>query len=71
MNNKEQKVETSTESAIVGNTVLADVAKCQSCGKNNGTDELHSCPYNADINNDDSPCCNCCSDCCHECARDI
>ena len=26
MNNKEQKVETSTESAIVGNTVLADAA---------------------------------------------
>lgn len=27
MNNKKQKVETSTESAIVGNTVLCDVAK--------------------------------------------
>lgn len=71
MQNEETKLKNSTEASNEGNTVLADVAKCQSCGKNNGTDELHSCPYNADINNDDSPCCNCCSDCCHECAMDI
>jgi predicted nucleic acid-binding Zn ribbon protein len=35
MNNKEQKVETSTEAAIVGNTVLAAVPY-QCCPKCNG-----------------------------------
>lgn len=58
MNNKEQKVETSTEPAIVGNTVLAEVPKrdfewvCNECNFPNLTSsvsedeiemELHSC----------------------------
>jgi hypothetical protein len=50
---------------------LDDTSKCQSCERNNGTEELHECPYNADINNDDTPCCNCCDECCHECSMDI
>jgi hypothetical protein len=33
--------------------------------------ELHSCPYQADINNDDTPCCNCCPYCEDQCAWDI
>ena len=45
--------------------------KCQSCENLTGTSELHSCPYQADINNDDSEHCNCCNDCSHECAMDI
>jgi hypothetical protein len=32
MNNKEQKVETSTAPAIVGNNVLPAVYHCKSCG---------------------------------------
>lgn len=32
MNNKEQKVKTSREAAIVGNTVLPAVYHCKSCG---------------------------------------
>lgn len=43
---------------------------CQRCG-GNGTEELHSCPYACDINDDDTPCCNCCEDCRYECAMDI
>jgi len=35
------------------------------------TEEIHSCPYNEDINNDDSDCCYCCEGCQHECAMDI
>jgi hypothetical protein len=43
--------------------------KCK-CGQP-GTPELHSCPYQSDINDDDTEGCNCCPDCCHECAMDI
>ncbi len=41
------------------------------CGKNPATKELHSCPYQADVNNDDRECCKCCSDCAYECAMCI
>lgn len=44
MNNKEQKVETSTEAAIVGNTVLAAVPY-QLCPKCNGQGQVSKPPY--------------------------
>ena len=44
--------------------------KCPNC-KKNPAEPIHACPYNADINNDDSEICKCCSDCCQECANDI
>ena len=50
--------------------VLAEVAKCQSCNKNNGK-ELHTCPFKEDINNDYDSLCNCCSECRYECCMDI
>jgi hypothetical protein len=43
---------------------------CHRCG-GNGTEELHPCPYNSDINGDDTPCCNCCQNCCEDCAMDV
>lgn len=43
--------------------------QCLDC-ENEGT-ELHSCPYNAEINEDNSLVCNCCDDCAQECANDI
>ena len=49
--------------------VESDDDKCR-CGKE-ATKELHSCPYNADVNNDDTPCCTCCDECVHECSMDI
>jgi hypothetical protein len=45
-------------------------AVCQRCG-GQGTPELHACPFSADVNNDDTPTCNCCSHCSHQCAMDI
>ncbi len=48
-----------------------EMEKCQSCKTGEGTEELHSCPYNSDIYEDDSECCNCCEDCVQECADDI
>lgn len=45
--------------------------ECEKCGGPNGTDLLHECPYNADINGDDTPVCNCCDKCAEECAMDI
>ena len=51
--------------------VMLELNECQSCHKNNGTKELHSCPYASDINNDDKEACNCCDECAHECLMDI
>jgi hypothetical protein len=45
--------------------------KCPKCQENEAMSELHSCPYNSDVNNDDSAYCNCCQDCSYECAMDI
>lgn len=45
-----------------------DDSKCK-CGKA-GTVELHACPYNEELNNDDKPHCNCCTKCCQECKND-
>lgn len=47
-----------------------DMKKCQKC-KKPVDGELHSCPFQADVHNDNTPCCNCCDDCAHECAMDI
>jgi len=47
-----------------------DECQCESCGQE-GTDDLHSCPYAQELNNDDSALCNCCEYCTQECANDI
>lgn len=44
--------------------------KCPSCEKNNAN-ELHTCPFKEEINNDSETLCECCDDCTHECAMDI
>ena len=31
----------------------------------------HSCPFRADVHNDDTPNCKCCDSCQHECSMDI
>lgn len=31
----------------------------------------HSCPFQAEINDDSETLCTCCDDCAHECAMDI
>lgn len=50
--------------------------KCRDHGghsdcENEAAPKMHPCPYNEDINDDDSPVCRCCDDCAHECAMDI
>lgn len=45
--------------------------RCKACGKNPGTENLHSCPFNEEINDDPEENCNCCADCEHQCAMDI
>ena len=49
---------------------MCEYSKCQRCSKE-GTNNLHSCPYDEDINGDYEDKCNCCEDCQHECAMDI
>ena len=39
--------------------------------KNPPSGEIHPCPYNSDVNNDDSDVCFCCEACQQECADDI
>ncbi len=34
-------------------------------------EEEHSCPYQADVNNDPEAMCSCCPHCTQECANDI
>lgn len=53
-----------------GKSVVAPV-KCCRCGVNPATESPHTCPYQADVNNNDEPHCDCCSDCQHECRMDI
>ena len=43
---------------------------CERCHKP-VTPDLHSCPFKADVHDDDAPCCNCCDDCTQECAYDV
>ena len=50
---------------------LSIILKCQFCNKNDGTSELHVCPYKSEINDNEEDLCNCCEDCQHECAMDI
>lgn len=45
--------------------------ECQGCKGPNGSVELQPCPYQQDVNNDNTPCCNCCSECCRQCCEDI
>lgn len=46
-----------------------DPALCR-CGQP-GSTELHSCPYNREINDDPDTLCNCCPDCEGKCRDDI
>ncbi len=48
-----------------------DAKEMCKCGKNPATPDLHSCRYQADINDDPTPSCTCCGDCEGECAADI
>lgn len=51
--------------------VIASTPKCQKCGTPIDSNELHPCPYNVDINDNSTPCCNCCPNCSQDCADDI
>lgn len=54
----------------VGELVPREPELCQSCGKN-PAEELHTCPYQEDINDDHETLCNCCDECRHNCLMDI
>lgn len=43
---------------------------CSNC-KTNAAEESHSCPYKAEINDDEKTKCDCCADCRQDCADDI
>lgn len=45
--------------------------KRQKCDKPVQSADLRSCPYQADVNDNPTPWCNCCDDCAYECAMDI
>jgi hypothetical protein len=40
------------------------------CGRNPAS-EPHTCPYAADVHDDEETLCNCCDECTQECADDI
>ena len=44
--------------------------KCQGCN-NKPSEELHTCPYKEEINEDHKTLCNCCKECTQECCWDI
>jgi hypothetical protein len=44
--------------------------KCSRCLVNEEADP-HTCPFRAEINDDNETECSCCEDCTHECAMDI
>jgi hypothetical protein len=46
-----------------------DDDRCDKC--TNEAWPAHICPYEQDINDDDTTLCNCCVDCHNECCRDI
>lgn len=45
---------------------MMEKCRCGAEGK-----ELHTCPYNEDINDDSETKCNCCDDCMQQCCDDI
>lgn len=45
--------------------------KCNTCEKEDGAADQHSCPYQEDVQGNDSDYCNCCEDCERECAMAI
>ena len=45
-------------------------AKCGNCERN-ASEELHTCPYQEDINGDYTTMCNCCVGCQNDCVGDI
>lgn len=49
---------------------MSDPKMC-GCGRNPATEQPHSCPYQSEINDDDSEWCDCCEDCTQECVWDI
>jgi hypothetical protein len=53
-----------------GTGLFPELAEKCKCGQN-PAEPLHECPYNADVNNDPTPCCYCCHECSRECAEDI
>lgn len=44
--------------------------KCKRCDKRPAT-EMHTCPYQEEINDDHELHCDCCDECQHDCAMDI
>ncbi len=46
------------------------IEKCHKCEKGKAQED-HTCPYQSDVNNDDTFTCTCCEDCTHDCAMDI
>ena len=52
--------------------VIAEMnPKCQKCGESVPSNEFQQCPYEAEINDNETPCCNCCAKCAQDCANDI
>lgn len=47
------------------NKVICEV--CEQCAGLNGTHEMHPCPLQQKVNNDDSNFCNCCELCAKDC----
>jgi hypothetical protein len=48
-----------------------DDEKREACRCGKPGDELHPCPFAADIHNDSETLCNCCHECERNCADDI
>jgi hypothetical protein len=44
--------------------------ECERCNKP-VSGELHTCPFQEEINDDSESLCNCCGDCERECADDV
>lgn len=49
---------------------MDEESKCQQCNINEGK-ELHTCPFESEINDNEEIKCNCCDDCTTDCAMEI
>jgi hypothetical protein len=63
-----------TEKQKCPNSVTAGPGLAKFFGRNctnNAEQEIHSCPYQEEIWDNNEPVCFCCKDCIHECGMDI
>ncbi len=69
--NEYQERYSTWEEAEAGHKRAVELATAGLCKCGGPGVAAHSCPFRAEIHNDETSQCNCCAGCAHECAMDI